>query len=150
MKERYSWKEKEFTGPDGTKFKLVSETGKLPYPYKERKPPRSLPPEAYQLIYDFLPEFERLWKAIKTAGSVTRLTKEQKKQAALLCFNAHSDWKLLSRRTLDRPVWKWREGQEKGDFRGKLLKQIFDSKFLDSPSYGEKLFENIAKDFEKK
>jgi hypothetical protein len=80
---------------------------------------------------------------------VSVLTKEQKRKAALLCFDSHSDWKLLNRKILERsPVWKWRGGQEKGDFRGKLLKELFDSKFPDSRQYGEKKFEKIAKEFE--
>jgi hypothetical protein len=149
MKKTHTIEEEEFTGPKGDRFKIVIEKGKLPYWLKERKIPRSLPPEAIQLVYDFLPEFKRLWNAILAVGPVTQLTKEQKINVALLCFDKHSDWKLLSRWILEKcPVWKWRGGQERNDFRGKLLKQIFDSKFPDAPNYGEKMFEKIAKDLE--
>jgi hypothetical protein len=88
------------------------------------------PPEGYQLIYDFLPEFKKIWNAIGALpGAFKDLNHnvENMKWATLQCFESHSDWKYLTKELLKNSyVWTWRGGHERPDFRGKLLVKIFE------------------------
>ena len=151
MTKLYKVEEKIIIGPKGDKLKLVVESGQLPSFLKRRKIQRSPPPEVFQLIYDVQPEFKRIWNAVKALpGSVSRNILKQQKEAALTCFDAHSDWKHIPRRALESPhPWKgWRGGHEKETFRGKLLQEILAVHFSDLPDYGCGVLEKIAKGFE--
>ena len=66
--EQFKAEIKKFRNKNGDEFKLVTEKGPLPSHLQERKPPCriNIPPEVYQFIYDFMPEFERIWEAVKT------------------------------------------------------------------------------------
>lgn len=145
MKTRYIVEVEKFYSSKGDEFKFVIEKGRRPSWLKE-KFQRSLPAEAYEFILNFLPEFEKIWKAVKTLGSVSSTSTEQQRQAALTCFDAHPDWKYLNRKSLKaRYPWQWRGGHEKGDFRGRLLQELFDDRFPELPQYGAKTFDDVAR-----
>lgn len=149
----YKIEENEIYGPKGDRIKVTVARGKLPYFLKERKPPRDLSPEVYQFIYDFLPEFDRIWKAVKALpGSLSRNERKNQKQAALQCFDTHKRprWRCVTRTALESgaPWLKWREGEEKGDFRGKLLQKLVYEHFWDLPIYGWELLEKVAGELE--
>ena len=152
MTKRYEVEETEIIGPKGDKLKLVVESGQRPSFLKEIELKPYPSPEALQLIYDVLPEFKRIWNAVKALpGSVSSNRMKYQKEAALMCYDAHSDWKYISRQALASPVpWKgWRGGQEKGTFRGKLLQEIICVKLPDLPDYSYRVLAEIAKEFEK-
>jgi hypothetical protein len=144
----------------GDEFKLVTIKDFTPWEspsdIKEKDPIRkprkdakwNVPPEAYQLIYDFLPEFDRIWNAIRALpGSLKDSTDKGIKWAAIQCFDNFSDWKYLTGELLKKPyVWDWRSGHERSDFRGKLLETLF-GQHLPAFQPGYRTLEEIARSF---
>lgn len=83
--------------------------------------------EAYQAIMDALPEIKRLWKAILALPRpIYAGKKDEWKAAALECYGAHSDWKLITESMLKQKLlWdKISQRHEKRDFFGGLLKEV--------------------------
>ena len=154
-------KPKITVGPEGDQIKHRAEkadkiiltledgelVGKLKRPsfLVERKPRKYPPPEVIQLIYDVRLQIRILWEAIKIDKT------RDPKEAAIECYREQPIEWLFSERVLHgRVIYKWREGQESGDFRGKLLQEIMAEHFPDLRPDGHIKLEKIARSFDKK
>jgi len=157
----YTCKPRKFKSPKGDKFKLTIEKGKRPYhlerkpPLKDIKFPRYLSTKAMEFIFNFLPEFEIIWNAIKASEvpvigtSIDGRNKaviDSRKEAVLSSFDHNHDWECLDRRTLEtrRPYTNWRERHEKEDFRGKLLYEFFDVRFPREEEYAQEVASTLS------
>ncbi len=140
-KETFVYHKETIQYPDGREFWTGHWEGEQP-PLLDRIDPEEgdllkkylYPPsrfyltsEAYQAIMDALPEIERLWKAVLALPNpIYARKKDEWKAAALECYRAHSDWKLISKRMLTPKIF-WNRisrNQERRDFFGGLLKEV--------------------------
>ena len=93
------------------------------------------------MINNARPEVEKLYRAVKRIRLSGRKqgTCEQYRDAALEFFRENSgDFKLVEESYLSyRLLYSFRDGQEKGDFIGKLLQQIAHEDDLGIDNYQE-------------
>ena len=148
--KKYEVEEQKFLGPKGDRIKWVVEKGERPSFLKERKIPRSPSADVHQFIHDFLPEFIKIWQAIKVLGSIPSKIREDQKKAALECFCRNKHWNWITEEALKSisPWLGWRDKREKEDFRGRLLQVLIEKRFPKLRGYGAEMLEKIARGFE--